>query len=94
MSTITNHQLALRSLEQQWLSKDMSWASWFCSALVLYGWFKAMLQEHLIQGKIHEVIRHEHLACLGKPCGLLTTAHRNLNEFLLSFALFYCFAAN
>lgn len=94
MSTVTNHQLVLRSLEQQWLSEDMSWVSWFCSALVLYSWFSGMLQEHLIQGKIHEVIRHKYLTCFGKPCGLLTTAGRNLNEFLLSFALFYCSAAN
>lgn len=53
-----------------------------------------MLQEHLIQGKIHEVIRHKYLACFGKHCGLLTTARRHLDEFLLSFALFYCSAAN
>lgn len=94
MSSVTNHQLVLRSLEQQWLSEDMSWASWFCSALVLYSWFRGMLQEHLIQGKIHEVIRHKYLTCFGKPCGLLTTARRNLNEFLLSFASFYCSAVN
>lgn len=92
MSTVTNQQLILRSLEQQWLSEDK--LSWFCSALVLYSWFKGMLQEHLTRGKIREVIRHKYLACFGKSCGLLATACRSLNEFLLSFALFYCSAAN
>lgn len=46
-----------------------------------------MLQEHLIQGKSHQVIRHKYLACFGKPRGLLTTMCRNLNEFLLSACL-------
>jgi len=46
-----------------------------------------MLQENLIQGKIHQVIRHKHLACFGKPCDLTTTICRNLNEFLLSTCL-------
>lgn len=59
----------------------------FSLAVILYSRFKGMLQEHLIQGKIHQVIRHKYLACLGKPCGLLTTACRNVNEFLLSACL-------
>lgn len=46
-----------------------------------------MLQEHLIKGKIHQVIRHKYLACFWKPCGLLTTTCRNVNEFLLSACL-------
>lgn len=43
-----------------------------------------MLQDCLIQGKIHQVIRHKYMARFGKPSGLLTTMCRNLNEFLLS----------
>lgn len=62
----------------------------FSLAVILYSRFKGMFQEHLIQGKIHCVIRHKYLASFGKLCGLLTTMCRNVNELLLSACLSIC----
>lgn len=70
------------SLQPQWHSRDVSWASLLYLAVTLYGWFWGMLQEHLIQGDFHHVVRHRYLPCFWKS---LTVTCRKLNELLLCF---------